>query len=414
MRIHRLIVENFRSIEHADLELAPLTILYGPNGAGKSSLLYAPLGLRNIAMSPNAPPSAFWNYGFVSLGGFREVVFGHTPGREIAIGVMVSVPEDALIRGKSPQALGYRVRLQEERGWLELLIGSREAMETLAALEVTFPYSGTQSVEIPEVDPGIEAAWNGFVVQVKARDATSAQRAQAIARALNAPIEALRRIRFVPLRRGFSQPIYTPVPITPLPLTEGEIATLLAQDRDLEYRVERYLEQIANRNFRVRPQLGTAVFELIAGDRETGLGVSLVNEGFGINQLIYLLAQALSGDAEWILIEEPEIHLHPSSVRRLARALSQIASRHHKQFLISTHSEAFLIALLAQVAQGTLRPADLACYFVERKDGVSLFTRQAVTEEGQIEGGMRSFIEGELEDLREFLGLEEEPEGTPG
>ncbi|MBO9361137.1 MAG: AAA family ATPase [Thermoflexus sp.] len=85
MAIRRLFVQNFRSIEHADLELAPITVLYGPNGSGKSSLLYALLGLRNIALSPNVPASAFWNYGFLQLGGFREVVFDHDLEREIAI-----------------------------------------------------------------------------------------------------------------------------------------------------------------------------------------------------------------------------------------------------------------------------------------------------------------------------------------
>jgi len=311
----------------------------------------------------------------------------------------------------SDQAVGYCVRLREERGRLELLIGLPNAkvqlFNILATLEVSFPYTGIQSLEIPGIGPGLRATWNGFVVQVQAQDAADIREAQAVARVLNAPIEALRRIRFVPLRRGFSQVSYTPVPVTPFPSAEGEIATLLAQDRDLEYRVDRYLEQIANRNFRVRPALETALFELTCVDRETGLGITLVNEGFGINQLVYLLAQALSREAESVLIEEPEIHLHPLSVRRLAGALVQIASRYRKQFLISTHSEGFLSALLAQVARGALRPADLACYFVEWKDGISVFTRQHVSEHGQIEGGLRAFVEAELEDLHVFLGVPE-------
>ncbi|WP_299283652.1 AAA family ATPase, partial [Thermoflexus sp.] len=204
MAIRGLFVRNFRSIEHADLELAPITVLYGPNGSGKSSLLYALLGLRNIALSPNVPASAFWNYGFLQLGGFREVVFDHNPEREIAIGMLISTPESVPIQGEIPSAVGYRVRLREERGWLELLIGLPNALGTLAALEVSFPYTGIQSVEIPGIGAGLRAIWNGFVVQVQAQDAADIGEAQAVARVLNAPIEALRRIRFVPLRRGFS------------------------------------------------------------------------------------------------------------------------------------------------------------------------------------------------------------------
>ena len=39
--------KNFRSIEDATLEIAPLTVIYGPNGSGKSSLIYGLLTLRN-------------------------------------------------------------------------------------------------------------------------------------------------------------------------------------------------------------------------------------------------------------------------------------------------------------------------------------------------------------------------------
>lgn len=39
--IERLRVENFQSIEHADLELGPLTVLVGPGRSGKSALLRA-------------------------------------------------------------------------------------------------------------------------------------------------------------------------------------------------------------------------------------------------------------------------------------------------------------------------------------------------------------------------------------
>jgi hypothetical protein len=62
------------------------------------------------------------------------------------------------------------------------------------------------------------------------------------------------------------------------------------------------------------------------------------------------------------------------------------------------------------VARGALRPADLACYFVEQKDGVSVFMRQHVNERGQIEVGLRTFVEAELEDLRVFLGVPEASE----
>ena len=69
-------VENFRSIKKETLELSPLTIMYGKNGSGKSSFLYALLTLKNIALNSNQSPDGFFNYQFMSIGGFDQVVNG--------------------------------------------------------------------------------------------------------------------------------------------------------------------------------------------------------------------------------------------------------------------------------------------------------------------------------------------------
>ena len=45
--------KNFRSLEEATIDVAPLTVVYGPNGSGKSSLIYGLLTLRNFLTNPN-------------------------------------------------------------------------------------------------------------------------------------------------------------------------------------------------------------------------------------------------------------------------------------------------------------------------------------------------------------------------
>jgi predicted ATPase len=132
----------------------------------------------------------------------------------------------------------------------------------------------------------------------------------------------------------------------------------------------------------------------------------LVNEGFGVNQLVFLLTKALRSDVRIVCIEEPEIHLHPSAQRKLAQTLVDIAKNENKHFIITTHSETFLMALLAEVARGRLAPEQLACYWAVKKGKEAQFERQQVNEQGQIEGGLASFMEGELEDLKAFFGME--------
>jgi hypothetical protein len=61
---------------------------------------------------------------------------------------------------------------------------------------------------------------------------------------------------------------------------------------------------------------------------------------------------------------------------------------------------------LAEVARGKLNPNEIACYLATKSGKEAKFERQQVDEHGSIEGGLRSFVESELEDLKVFLGLE--------
>ena len=69
--------KNFRSLEEATIDVAPLTVVYGPNGSGKSSLIYGLLTLRNFLTNPNQNVPSLFAYPSVALGGLHEVVHRH-------------------------------------------------------------------------------------------------------------------------------------------------------------------------------------------------------------------------------------------------------------------------------------------------------------------------------------------------
>ena len=188
--------------------------------------------------------------------------------------------------------------------------------------------------------------------------------------------------------------------------TEQEVTSLIATDRHLIQNISYRMEQVLNRNFQVYNQIGSETFSLDSFDRQCSMNASLVNEGFGVNQLVYMLAKVLHSDAGIVCIEEPEIHLHPTAIRRLVHALAEIVGESDgKRLIISTHSEQFIMSLLALVAGGSYSPGDLAIYLVSKEGKASEFHRQQVSENGQIEDGLASFLEGELEDMKVFLGV---------
>lgn len=418
MKLH---IKNFRSIESLDLELAPITVLYGHNGTGKSSALYAPLTLRNVVSNPNQGIPAFFNYGFANLGEFQEVVFDHNANREMELGVSI----EKLFEAYDPGEIGHLVELdykigfqKDASGSFQLKLAYKRYLENKndgiilsSVRSVQFPYRET-GYEPFETDDDRFFTWNGIRTAYlpesfdNGSDTISAYVPSELKELIDASIKELERVSFVPLGRGFFHPLYSLQRVSPMAATEQEMTSLIANERHLEYAISYRMERILNRDFRVRNTIGSEMFSLDSIDRQSRVAAALVNDGFGVNQLVYLLAKALHPDAGIVCIEEPEIHLHPTAIRRLARELSDIAQEDGgKRLLISTHSEQFIVAFLALVVEGKCSPDDIAIYMVTKDGKASDFQRQRVNQEGQVESGLASFMEGELEDMEVFFGV---------
>lgn len=398
--IDKLVLKNFRGIRHADVLVAPITLLTGPNNAGKSTLMYALLVLKNIISNPTQPLDSFFNLGFLNLGGFKQAAFVKDESLGLYLGVETSDTEKDLVGH-------YGVLVTKHGGTLKL--GISRPFSLSLELEVTFPYalnlnaSGT----FEHKSRSFQVTWNGLTPTIAITNGQSDGAVKELSALLQTPLEHIRKVDMVPLRRGFSKPVYAAVPVTPQLLTDDEVATVLASDSDLLGRVDHALERILNRNLVVFTPPTTATSYLQTRDRETGATYELVNEGFGTNQLVFLLAKIYKDSTELVCIEEPEIHLHPSAiskfVERLARTVQEPLPVRKRHFIISTHSEHFLTALLGLVAKGTLQAEDIGLYYFSRKEYETTLERCEVTEKGQVKGGLRGFYEAELAGLKDLL-----------
>src|SRR5258706_11582892 len=97
--LSKVSLKNFRSIRAADLPLAPLTVFYGPTASGKSTVMYGMLALKSFASNPNRPVDAFFNFGFIDLGGFDATVFNHDSTGIIGLGVETDGGADKVAYG---------------------------------------------------------------------------------------------------------------------------------------------------------------------------------------------------------------------------------------------------------------------------------------------------------------------------
>ena len=176
-------------------------------------------------------------------------------------------------------------------------------------------------------------------------------------------------------------------------------------ERFAQYEISRFVEKITGRRIQPQAQIGTSTFTIDSVPTDRAVSASIVNEGFGINQLVYMLTICLYSRYKIVAIEEPEIHLHPSMVRELAITLAEIAKEKDRRLIVSTHSETFVVALLSQIAAGKIKVDDVSFVLAENPNGSTVLTQQKATPDGQIEGGLRAFMASEAKDLMDFLGL---------
>jgi predicted ATPase len=132
----------------------------------------------------------------------------------------------------------------------------------------------------------------------------------------------------------------------------------------------------------------------------------LTHVGVGVSQVLPILVMCLLARPDTTLIfEQPELHLHPRVQTRLADFFLSIILR-GKQCLIETHSE-YLISRLryraaAEKDENRVTP-NLQIYFVEKKDGNSLFREIKVNDYGAIIDWPEGFFDQSQREAEDIL-----------
>lgn len=107
-----------------------------------------------------------------------------------------------------------------------------------------------------------------------------------------------------------------------------------------------------------------AIIEL----EKKNLKINLSQTGMGISQVLPLIIRAFKPCKEktLIIVEEPESHLHPYAHAQVAQLFFESLSLDkNKKYLIETHSQNFVLRMRRLVAEGKLKPEDLAIYYVD-------------------------------------------------
>jgi predicted ATPase len=134
--------------------------------------------------------------------------------------------------------------------------------------------------------------------------------------------------------------------------------------------------------------------------------VLITDVGFGISQVLPVLTQSYYAPPNsTILLEQPELHLHPSVQKGLADFFITAAFARENgvprntQFLIESHSEHFLRRLQRRIAEERLHPRDVALYFCETTAEGSAIRELDVDLFGDIRDWPRDFFGDPVDDI---------------
>jgi len=159
--------------------------------------------------------------------------------------------------------------------------------------------------------------------------------------------------------------------------------------------------------------------------------VNLTDMGYGASQVLPVLIQAvLAQPGDTLIVEQPELHLHPRAQVDLTD-LFIVMARQGTNFLIETHSEHLLLRLRRCIAETHLKslenkpeipgqqagilppelrpllwPQDVAAYFVERPASApaSLVTPLEIDRFGDLPTA-QGFADFFSDDAREILAI---------
>ena len=143
------------------------------------------------------------------------------------------------------------------------------------------------------------------------------------------------------------------------------------------------------------------------GNKSKGPPRNLIDVGYGVSQILPVITELLSNKAPpMFLIQQPEVHLHPSAQAALGSLFCQVAGPSRK-LIVETHSDHLLDRIRMDVRDGVsdLKPWDVSILFFEREDlNVNIHSLQ-LDQEGNIQDAPPGYRQFFMDETRRSLGL---------
>jgi predicted ATPase len=375
--LERLDLEHFKCFELLRLPLGRLTLLSGANASGKSSALQALVLLHQTIREHEWSTRLFLNGEELNLGKVADVVDNVTGSRVFSIG------------------------LAEDARYVQWTFeGDRQDMSA--------------AVSAVHVDGGEHLApeYLRFLLPEGTRPEHHALASR------------LRRLTYLTAERVGPREIYPLIDPASVALVgpRGEFAvSVLHSGRDElvvdELRVSGHpptrMRQVEARMREFFPGCSIEIVQVPQANAITlGLKTSNatdfhrpVHVGFGLTQVFPIVVAALTAEPEdLLLIENPEVHLHPAGQALMGRFLAQVAAAGIQVF-IESHSDHVLNGIRRAVKASVLAAENVLLHFFRSRDGESEpVVSPTIDETGNIDVWPAGFFDQFDRDMNYFAG----------
>jgi ABC-type dipeptide/oligopeptide/nickel transport system ATPase component len=411
--ISNIKITNFKGFASVDLGLSRLNIFVGENGTGKSTIAHA-LSILKKSMGSAAINT---DLPYTNLGSIDRLV----PAGQSAT-ILVGGTENANL--KAPfvnEPVTYSVETQfDSQGLLtyETWIGiGQQNQKTIHNFWARYGDAKTEPAQLNLFDinfniqatPVIGQAFQlgGYgIPQGKQKEAN--QIYESLVKLSNTPAQVLQKIVVVPVFRGFLEPSY---PLLPATSPESNIRAAMSQmgagvasnlaylDPKSKLKIREWMKSLMDVEIDWRLVQGGQVV-IFNAEKDT----YFVNEGFGTNQVTFIFAElARAQQGSLIIIEEPEIHLHPKAQFKFGELISQIAVGEKIQIILNTHSEQVLSGVLNSIRRSKAKPNDVSVWLFEKSPSGNIAKKCTINPNGTTDEGLRTFIEASVTELKEFI-----------
>jgi len=130
-----------------------------------------------------------------------------------------------------------------------------------------------------------------------------------------------------------------------------------------------------------------------------------IHVGFGLTQVFPIVVAALTRKTgDFLLIENPEVHLHPAGQAKMGSFLSKVAAA-GVQVIIETHSDHVLNGIRRSVRGGEIKSEEVAIHFFQdREQEGDQVISPIIDQTGNIDVWPSGFFDQFDKDMNHFAG----------